>query len=56
MGNFDSICVFLCFYMDMNCFRLVRHVVSSWFRVVSVAADGVGGLGGWLQMVLGSCL
>ena len=56
MGNFDSICVFLCFYMDMNCFRLVRHVVSSWFRVGSVAADGVGGLGGWLQMVLGSCL
>ena len=48
--------VFLCFYMDMNCFRLVSHVVSSWFRVGSVAADGVGGLGGWLQMVLGSCL
>ena len=47
------------FYMDMNCFRLV-HVVSSWFRVGSVAVDSFGwvvghGLG-WLRMVSGSLL
>ena len=33
------------FYMDMNCFGLIR-VVSSWLRVGSV-------VGGWLRMVLG---
>ena len=32
-----------CFYMDMNCFRPV-HVVSSWLRVDSTAADGFGWL------------
>ena len=29
------------FYMDMNCFGLVR-VVSSWLRVGSVAVDSFG--------------
>ena len=33
------------FYMDMNCFGLIR-VVSSWLRVGSV-------VGGWLRMVSG---
>ena len=46
--------VFLCFYMDMNCFGLV-HVVTSSFRVGSVAADNFGWVVtdgfGWLLMI-----
>ena len=34
------------FYMDMNCFGLVR-VASSWLRVGSVAVDSFG----WLRMI-----
>ena len=30
-----------CFYMDMNCFGLVR-VVLSWLRMGSVAVDSFG--------------
>ena len=54
MGNFNSNCVFLCFYMDMNCFGLLR-VVSSSFQVGSVAADSFGWVVtdgfGWLLMI-----
>ena len=46
MGNFDSICVFLCFYIYMDYFGQVR-IVSNEFRV---AADSFG-----LRMVLGGC-
>ena len=47
-----------CFYMDMNCFGLVR-VVSSWLWVSWMAADSLGwvvvdsfGWLGWFQVVL----
>ena len=44
------------FYINMNCFELVR-VVSSWLRVGSVAVDSFGWVVadgfGWLQMVSG---
>ena len=36
-----TLIVFGCFYMDMNCFGLVR-VVLSWLWVSSVAADSLG--------------
>ena len=42
------------FYMDMNCFGLVR-VASSWLRVGSVAVDSfrwvVADGFGWLRMI-----
>ena len=45
-----------CFYMDMNCFGLVR-VVLSWLRMGSVAVDSFGWVivdcFGWLWMVSG---
>ena len=44
------------FYMNMNCFGLVR-VVSSWLRVGLVAVDGFGWVVAdgfeWLRMVSG---
>ena len=44
------------FYMDMNCFGLVR-VVSSWLQVGSVAVDSFGWVVangfGWLRMISG---
>ena len=44
------------FYMDMNCFGLVR-VVSSWLRVSSGTADSFGWVFadgfGWLRMISG---
>ena len=46
------------FYMDMNCFGLVR-VVSSWLQVGSVAVDSFGWVvaNGFvrLRMVSGGC-
>ena len=51
--------VSVCFYMDMNCFRLVR-VVASLLRVGSVTTDIIGWVVaddfGWLQMVSGGLL
>ena len=42
------------FYMDMNCFGLVR-VATSWLRVGSVAVDSFGWVVadgfGWLRMI-----
>ena len=53
MGNFDSICVFLCFYIYMDYFGQVR-IVSNEFRVAAdsfgwAVADGFG----WLLMISG---
>ena len=54
-----TLIVYACFYMDMNCFRLIS-VVSSWLWVGSVAANSLGwvvansfGWLGWFQVVTG---